>query len=288
MPRSSRLARADLGGASGGAVGKAACGRNALQAGGLGLRATRRPGLMRAVPHTFGSTPKRTQRLTMRCRRTAPRVTVAAIHVRSRLVRARRCLTSVASFFAPPSQLPRRAPQSLSLGSLGDFAHLIRAMSASEDIPSPMPATKCHALKTSSSESIASRTFWPSVASRRFCCPAFPDSGSRESPASSTAFLLSVYREADTSRRSTRNSPERLDIPAAFSFVPSRAFTESQLSRHPRSGIHRESGRASRNSFRASVLNPTSPNHALQRTAPRVTVAAISSSNPSPASHLSP
>ena len=52
--------------------------------------------------------------------RTAPRVTVAAIHVRSRLVRAGRCPTSVASFFAPPSQLPRRAPQSLSLGSLGD------------------------------------------------------------------------------------------------------------------------------------------------------------------------
>ena len=49
--------------------------------------------------------------------RTATRVTVAAIPVRSRLVRARRCLTSVAAFFAPPSQLPRRAPQSLSLGS---------------------------------------------------------------------------------------------------------------------------------------------------------------------------
>ena len=53
--------------------------------------------------------------------RTAPRVTVAAIHVRSRLFRAGRCSTSVASFFAPPSQLPRRAPQSLSLGSLGAF-----------------------------------------------------------------------------------------------------------------------------------------------------------------------
>ena len=51
--------------------------------------------------------------------RTAPRVTVAAIHVRSRLLRAWRCLTPVASFFAPPSQLPRRAPQSLSLGSFG-------------------------------------------------------------------------------------------------------------------------------------------------------------------------
>ena len=51
--------------------------------------------------------------------RTAPRVTVAAFHVRSRLVRARRCLTSAASFFARPSQLPRHAPLSLSFGSLG-------------------------------------------------------------------------------------------------------------------------------------------------------------------------
>ena len=39
-------------------------------------------------------------------------------------------------------------------------------------------------------------------------------------------------------------------------------------------------------SFRESVLKPTSPNHALQRTAPRVTVAAISSSDPSSPSHL--
>ena len=51
--------------------------------------------------------------------RTAPRVTVAAIHVRSRPVRPWPCFTSVASFCAPPSQLPRRAPQSLSLRSLG-------------------------------------------------------------------------------------------------------------------------------------------------------------------------
>ena len=50
--------------------------------------------------------------------RTAPRVTVAAFHVCSRLVRSWRCLTSVASFFAPPSQLPRHAPLSLSFGSL--------------------------------------------------------------------------------------------------------------------------------------------------------------------------
>ena len=47
--------------------------------------------------------------------RTATAVTVAAILARTSLVRSWRCLTSVASLFVPPSQLPRRAPQSLSL-----------------------------------------------------------------------------------------------------------------------------------------------------------------------------
>ena len=47
--------------------------------------------------------------------RTAPAVTVAAILARISLVRSWRFLTSVASFFVPPSQLPRRAPQWLSL-----------------------------------------------------------------------------------------------------------------------------------------------------------------------------
>ena len=50
--------------------------------------------------------------------RTAPAVTVAAILARTSLVRSWRCLTSVASFFAPPSQLPRQPPRSLSFGSL--------------------------------------------------------------------------------------------------------------------------------------------------------------------------
>ena len=51
--------------------------------------------------------------------RTAPRVTVAAILACARLVRSWLYPTSVASFCAPPSQLPRHAPPSLSLGSLG-------------------------------------------------------------------------------------------------------------------------------------------------------------------------
>ena len=56
--------------------------------------------------------------------RTAPRVTVAAVLARTRLVRSWRCPTSVVSFCAPPSQLPRQPPPSLSLGSLGRFETL--------------------------------------------------------------------------------------------------------------------------------------------------------------------
>ena len=45
--------------------------------------------------------------------RTATAVTVAAIPVRCRFVRSGLGFTSVASFFAPPSQLPRQPPRSL-------------------------------------------------------------------------------------------------------------------------------------------------------------------------------
>ena len=94
------------------------------QATGLPEQATERPtGTSSANWMAFrslcaaGSTANKKPNLAQQ--RTAPRVTVAAFPVRSRLVRAGRCLTSVASFFAPPSQLPRHAPLSLSFGSLG-------------------------------------------------------------------------------------------------------------------------------------------------------------------------
>ena len=93
---------------------------------------------------------------------------------------------------------PRHAPPSLSLGSLGAFAHLSRAMSASEDIPSPMPPTKLHALKTSSSRvclksgSLDFRSF------ESFEQPTFSEFCIRESLASSTASLLGVHREFHT------------------------------------------------------------------------------------------
>src|SRR5260221_9091632 len=53
------------------------------------------------------------------------------------LQRTAPCVTAPASAaaFPPAMQVPRRTPRSLSLGSLGDFAHFIRVMSASEDIP---------------------------------------------------------------------------------------------------------------------------------------------------------
>ena len=55
---------------------------------------------------------------------------------------------------------------------------------------------------------------------------------------------------------------------------------------HQRSIIHREFGRVSQSSFCTSVLNPTSPNHALQRTAPRVTLAAAD--HPAACAHPAP
>ena len=153
-------------------------------------------------------------------------------------------------------------------------------MSASKDIPRPTPPTKLHGLKTSSS---------------RVCCefvglafgsfesieqPTFPAFCIRESSASSTANLRNVHREIDASRHFRRRSSTRLDRTAVLGCPSLHAPREFQLSEvHVRASI--ASPRiVRRNSFMTSVPNRTAPNHALQRTAPRVTVAAISSSNP--------
>ena len=90
--------------------------------------------------------------------RTAPRVTVAAFHVRSRLVRARRCLTSVASFFAPPSQLPRHAPPSLSLGSLGVTAPLFSNGAFPKSFPSLMTYPEFHGFLSRSERHFPARS----------------------------------------------------------------------------------------------------------------------------------
>ena len=99
--------------------------------------------------------------------------------------------------------------------------------------------------------------------------------------APSAASRQDVHCETDAHRRSTRNSSKRLDRAAVLGCPPLHAPRESELSRGSRSGVHRESERCSRNSFMTPIPNRTAPNHALQRTAPRVTVAAISSSDPS-------
>ena len=77
-----------------------------------------------------------------------------------------------------PAQPSRQPPPSLSLGSFGDFAHLSRAMSASEATSSPMTPAKLHGLKRSSSRLGRELAAWSSVASslsssRRFQSSAF-------------------------------------------------------------------------------------------------------------------
>ena len=81
----------------------------------------------RTVNRTLSQRPQRVQVTPNHAlQRTAPRVTVAAILACARLVRSWRCPTSVASFCAPPSQLPRHAPPSLSLGSLGVATRVLK------------------------------------------------------------------------------------------------------------------------------------------------------------------
>ena len=176
---------------------------------------------------------------------------------------------------SPTTQRSRQPRPSLSLGSLGDFAHLLRLMSASEDIPSLMPPAKLNGLKTSSSESIASPTVWHSVASHPSVARRFQSqpgvSRQRVRRHSCSAFIVGRPRpHAPRAAAPCVSTARRF-----WAFLHRVRSTESQLSRHSRSGIHRESGRYSQNSFRVSLLNPTSPNHALQRTAPRVTARAF-------------
>ena len=146
-----------------------------------------------------------------------------------------------------------------------------------------MPPTKLHGLKTSSSESIARPTVQPSVASRRFCSRRF-----RSLPAEPRQRVRQhYYRESIVQpthpHASRAAAPSVSTVQRLLALFQSVRLSKSQLSRHSRSSIHRESERYSRNSFRASVLNPMkSPNHALQRTAPRVTLAAATIPPPAP------
>jgi len=142
--------------------------------------------------------------------RTAPRVTLAAA-------------AHPATFAHPaPAALPqpaRRAPQSLSLGSLGDFAHLFLRTTPTEAFLTSMPSTKLHGLKTSSSRVYRDFRALAFGSFESIEQPAFAELAIRESATSSTASLLGVHHEADTSRRSTRSSSERRDRATVFSFL---------------------------------------------------------------------
>ncbi len=120
--------------------------------------------------------------------RTAPRVTARAFFERSG------SFISASVVRATVGHAPRYAPPSLSLGSFGDFAHLFRVMSASKDIPSSMPPTKPHGLKTSSGESIASPAVWTLVASRLFRSRRFQSSQASIASESDSAFARRLSR----------------------------------------------------------------------------------------------
>ena len=199
--------------------------------------------------------------------RTAPRVTVAAISGLGVFTPSHHCPTSAASFCAPPSQLPRHAPPSLSLGSIGVLAPLSRERSHEDSqrerflIPSiPMPR------------------LFPVCAELRACSPS---DASRSTSAASSAPLPLGFITMPAS--STFSSPVVARVSTGrglSSFVSSmRSVVASFLSSVTRS--FPASLSVSRRLFHVSTESNRTPNHALQRTAPRVTVAAISGSDPS-------
>ena len=162
---------------------------------------------------------------------------------------------------------PRHASAVSELESFGDFAHLPREMSASDD--SEFDVAKQAARFADfqfrvygESDGLAFGSF-ASIAQPRF--PDFPgESRRRVRQHLCTESIVRVSRP-HVSRAAT---PSVSTARRFWAFLRRVRFTDFQLSRHPRSGVHREIERCSRNSFLASVLKPTSPNHALQRTAP--------------------
>ena len=138
-----------------------------------------------------------------------------------------------------------------------------------------MPQNKLHSLKNSRRESIASPAVWPSVASHLSAADV-SRVRSRASPASSTAPLPDVYREAVPPTRFTRSSAERLDSAAVFGFPSSRAPDQSPAFQTFTFGHPSRVRACIPELFSGVCPNPMkSPNHALQRTAPRVTARAF-------------
>ena len=119
-----------------------------------------------------------------------------------------------------------------------------------------MPPTKLHGLKTSSSESIASPTVEPSVASHLIRSRRLQNCQSRVPSEFESILARSLSRCAHAQTLERAAAPSVSTVRRLLAFLRCVRFTEPQLSRHSRSSIHREFARCSRNSFRASVLNP--------------------------------
>ena len=90
--------------------------------------------------------------------------------------------------------------------------------------------------------------------SRRFCSRRFRDYQAGVHGESESIFARSLSRGAHAQTLERATAPSVSTARRLLAFLRRVRFTESQLSRHSRSSIHRESGRCSRNSFRASVL----------------------------------
>ena len=138
-----------------------------------------------------------------------------------------------------------------------------------------MPLTKLYALKTPSSRVYRESGGSALGSFASIPQPTFPEfAGERRHRVRQRLCPPSIARRSRP-HAARRSSSERLDSAAVFGFPASRATGESQLSRHSRSSIHRV--RASLPDLFSRVCpNPMrSPNHALQRTAPRVTARAF-------------
>ena len=172
------------------------------------------------------------------------------------LQRTAPCVTAPASTaaFPPTMQVPRRTPLSLSLRSLGV------------------------ATRVSSHESQQVADNSPRNMQPRQWTTALNQTPSRSAFASGAA----LYLVALSPSSSLPVRLPHLQAPRGQQWLESLSSSDSSLCATVTS-----SGAVSQiYSVEASFPTAATPNHALQRTAPRVTVAAISSSDPSRPSHL--
>ena len=131
----------------------------------------------RAVNRTLSQRPQRVQVAPNHAlQRTAPRVTVAAILACARLVRSWRCSTSAAPFCAPPSQLPRHAPPSLSLRSLGVATSLVSNDASFRVCPELFASPEPHGLAARRFLPSPSQPVWRSLRSTLSASPSFSPS----------------------------------------------------------------------------------------------------------------